>query len=190
MRQCKPKQCSVCAMTFIPLGNRALTCSGECWKERNRGIGRRKYRENPNPQRERSKQWEKDNSDKVRERTRKRRKENPEMFRESSRKWAKANPDKVRESVRRHIHSRRVRVKDSGGVTAMPIVDWIAEQNGRCARCNADIQLCGHDTHHIKPVAEMGDNARENLEALCIPCHNEVHGKSVPESYYNPTKMR
>ena len=50
------------------------------------------------------------------------------------------------ESWRRAKHTRRLRLKQSGGVIKMPIVDWMKEQDGR-----------------------------GNLEAVCAPCHDEAH---------------
>ena len=47
-------------------------------------------------------------------------------------------------------------------------------------------ELCGRqaqDVHHIKPLAEGGNNAFENLQALCRACHNEItHGSGKEET--------
>ena len=29
--------------------------------------------------------------------------------------------------------------------------------------------------HHIKPIAEGGTNAEENLMSLCVSCHEKIH---------------
>ena len=78
-------------------------------------------------------------------------------------------------SWRRGKHTRRVKLEQSGGTVKMPIVDWIQEQAGRCARCQLSIEDIEYHVHHIKPVSLGGDNSRGNLEALCVPCHHEVH---------------
>ncbi|WP_427898558.1 HNH endonuclease [Gardnerella pickettii] len=31
--------------------------------------------------------------------------------------------------------------------------------------------------HHIKPIAEGGTHARENLISLCKSCHSKIHAK-------------
>lgn len=80
-----------------------------------------------------------------------------------------------KDTSRRAAHTRRLRLIESGGVVEMPSINWVKEQDGQCARCDADINLVKFHVHHIKPVSKGGDNSRENLEALCIPCHYEAH---------------
>ena len=43
------------------------------------------------------------------------------------------------------------------------------ERQCRCGLC--DDKVDNFEIHHVKPVAEGGTNARENLTLLCRPCH-------------------
>lgn len=78
-------------------------------------------------------------------------------------------------SGRRAYQTRKRRLEESGGETKMPNVNFVEEQAGQCARCHKSIVDVTSQVHHIKPVAMGGDNSRKNLEALCKPCHKEVH---------------
>ena len=166
------KKCPYCDSVFEFTDARRVTCGAvECKKENSLHYTRR---------------WRAENRDKTKENSRRWAKENPKKCQVVTRLWLSRNPDKKREYDRQAQNNRRSRIRSTGGRSRLPAVDWIKEQDGKCARCDSDISLVGYDIRHIIPIHEKGDNSRENIEALCIPCHNEAHGKSVPESYFNP----
>ena len=39
------------------------------------------------------------------------------------------------------------------------------------------------EIHHIKPLSEGGTHARENLIALCKPCHARIHAERGDRCY-------
>lgn len=44
-----------------------------------------------------------------------------------------------------------------------------------CERCLvASRRTFAEEVHHKQPTAEGGGNERENLESLCIPCHDLI----------------
>lgn len=55
-------------------------------------------------------------------------------------------------------------------------------QQGRCNRCNKLVaekkqgrwRAFAGSVHHKVPLAKGGTNSVENLEGLCIPCHNRA----------------
>lgn len=49
-------------------------------------------------------------------------------------------------------------------------------------KVNLDIECraCGqpgHDTHHLIPRGEQGDDEMDNIVVLCIDCHRDVHAE-------------
>lgn len=46
----------------------------------------------------------------------------------------------------------------------------------RCHRCGSTGSL---QVHHILPVSEGGTNSLSNLEVLCRPCHEQLHGRRI-----------
>ena len=52
------------------------------------------------------------------------------------------------------------------------------QANPLCAMCWKEERLIAADTvHHIKPLAEGGNNYWHNLMSLCHPCHSKLHAK-------------
>lgn len=45
------------------------------------------------------------------------------------------------------------------------------EQHGKCNYCKCNLVFSQTQIDHIKRLIDGGDNSRENLQALCIPCH-------------------
>lgn len=55
-------------------------------------------------------------------------------------------------------------------------IGWITmqAQNFRCAGCG---RIRALQKHHIKHRSKERDDRRENIEMLCLECHNQEHGK-------------
>jgi 5-methylcytosine-specific restriction endonuclease McrA len=49
----------------------------------------------------------------------------------------------------------------------------VLERDGwRCQSCGSSNNL---QVHHLQPKSRLGDDAKENLIALCWNCHRKVH---------------
>lgn len=48
----------------------------------------------------------------------------------------------------------------------------IKEHGGVCSNCGTAGKV---QAHHIKPLADGGDNSKENTALLCEVCHLEIH---------------
>ncbi|MGD0907850.1 MAG: HNH endonuclease [Candidatus Acidiferrales bacterium] len=52
----------------------------------------------------------------------------------------------------------------------------VLERDGwRCQSCGC---IEGLQVHHIRPRSRLGDDAAENLIALCALCHQKAHRQS------------
>ena len=55
------------------------------------------------------------------------------------------------------------------------IRDRYIQEHPLCEQCQAKGKLTpAEEFHHILPLARGGTHARENLMALCKPCHSEI----------------
>jgi len=51
----------------------------------------------------------------------------------------------------------------------------VLERDGwRCQWCGC---IEGLQVHHIKPRGRLGDDAVDNLIAVCVACHQKAHGQ-------------
>lgn len=58
------------------------------------------------------------------------------------------------------------------------IRDAYVQQHPVCELCQQDGRLVPtEEVHHKTPLAEGGTHARENLIALCKPCHAKIHAE-------------
>lgn len=59
----------------------------------------------------------------------------------------------------------------------------IDRQQGRCAHCDRKLGMAGEriDIDHITALANGGEHAEPNLQALCAPCHGLKTGADVAE---------
>jgi len=49
----------------------------------------------------------------------------------------------------------------------------VLERDGwRCQLCGRIVEL---QVHHVKPRSRMGDDALQNLIAVCARCHDDLH---------------
>ena len=57
----------------------------------------------------------------------------------------------------------------------------VLERDGwRCQSCGC---IEGLQVHHIQPRSQLGDDAAENLIALCAQCHQKAHRQSLAASF-------
>ncbi len=49
---------------------------------------------------------------------------------------------------------------------------YAASQRGQCEVCCRPAKTCGH---HLSSRGSGGDDRDENIVAVCIPCHHDIH---------------
>jgi 5-methylcytosine-specific restriction endonuclease McrA len=121
------------------------------------------------------------NTDRRIERSREWRRQHPERMRHLRQQWAAANQDRLRiyRRKRRDLHPDVSRVKRhrerarkhgaKGKVTFKDLQGLRQWFGNRCAACGADGPLA---LDHIIPLSHGGDHRVENLQFLCVPCHD------------------
>lgn len=127
-----------------------------------------------------------------REHARRRREENPELERERVRQWQNANREKVRAAHRDyskrnlqkclvHTHRRRARKLNAPGThTAADVQSLYAAQEGRCAYCGVEVGQ-NYDVDHIVPLSRGGGNGPDNLAIACPSCNRSKGSKLLEE---------
>lgn len=60
----------------------------------------------------------------------------------------------------------------------------LAEQKGECAHCGCML-VDGWALDHITPHSKGGSDDRENLQGLCLPCHD---AKTAKDRGYRPRR--
>lgn len=51
----------------------------------------------------------------------------------------------------------------------------VRERTGECARCGVSLRRDEGEVHHIVPLCAGGADIINNLQRLCVPCHDEQH---------------
>jgi hypothetical protein len=117
-----------------------------------------RYAENPEPAKERAKEWAKKN---------KRRK----IITDKA--WVKANHEKVRS----YQHKHRSALKGNGG--SYTVVEWqsLCKKHGnKCLCCGKRRKLTAD---HIVPVSKGGTSNISNIQPLCLPCNASKGAKTI-----------
>lgn len=124
-----------------------------------------------------SRQWKRDNPDKVREAQRRWYRANADKVNERIRRWRHENPDKVREIRRCSVRNYRARkAKCSGKHTAADIRAQYKSQNGRCWWCGKKVGD-KYEVDHRIPIARGGSNAPDNIVISCQKCNRSKNDK-------------
>ena len=113
---------------------------------------------------------------------------NPELAKELSKNWKKNNKDKVNKSARESykknpekyllkLHRRRELVKSFfTAFTKHDIDSLILKQQGKCIICKILIYKKFH-RDHIIPLALGGTNDKNNIQILCPSCNSRKAAK-------------
>lgn len=145
-----------------------------------------KYREE---QKQKTRDWNRDNPEKAKERTNKWRESNREHFltlhkannavrrsnievrereKETTSAWKRANPNKVLTYGR---NRRALKRNAEGTHTEDDITSIWVNQKGQCVYCDADLLVTDFHVDHIVPLAKGGSNWPSNLQCLCPDCN-------------------
>ena len=82
------------------------------------------------------------------------------------------------EAQRYEKYDRAPETKRRYGRAWKRIRDSYAAAHPLCELClKEDRYVKTEEIHHIKPLSEGGTHARENLIALCKPCHARIHAE-------------
>ena len=83
------------------------------------------------------------------------------------------------ENKRYETYDRDPAVRKRYGRAWKRIRDSYAAAHPLCEMCQAEGKLTPtEEIHHKLPLSKGGTHARENLIALCKPCHAKIHAES------------
>lgn len=80
-----------------------------------------------------------------------------------------------RNRLRSNNKSRRNRKKSVGRIFVRSWIDVLSQHNWSCAHCG----IRGRNKltlDHIVPLNQGGNNIKENIQPLCVPCHERKDG--------------
>lgn len=192
----KTKACSECGALFAPYRTQ-VTCDAACQRERGRRIKREKYLANAEAVKQTSREYRRDNPEKIIEMRSTYRKNNLEKIRAASRRkyWEdpesrrafqrqnrKDNPDYLREANRR----RRAKLRDipSERYSDQDILDKFGTL---CHLCLGEIDLDaprwtgflgwerGLHLDHVVPISRGGSDLIENIRPSHGICNVKKH---------------
>lgn len=134
------------------------------------------YHADPEPARERNRQWMADNAERRKAWKRAYAEENRDRILAYARDYAQRNP----EANRRAAHIRRVRERDGDirEVTEVDLRRLLDRYGNACAYCGS-----GHDLtlDHVVPVSRGGRHAIGNLVPACRSCNSSKGPKLLVE---------
>jgi 5-methylcytosine-specific restriction endonuclease McrA len=136
-----------------------------------------RYAANPEPVKERSAQWQKDNPEKVKIAAKKAnakyRAEHPEQVKADKAAWDNAHPERCRD----YTHRRRVRLRD-GIVEDFLATEIFERDHYVCGLCDEPIDPFLSNRHpmmasldHIIPITKGGHHTRDNVQAAHLRCN-------------------
>ena len=184
------------------------------WNRKNKHRYAEKQKEKRDANRKelnaKSREYARNNPEKRRETTKKYRDNNRDVLRQKNRVHYAENKDKIAEYQSQYFQDNKERIKQRtdayrdankeqfaeyrrqrGSKHRKHRAQILEEQGHRCPFCSADLVLVEFHIDHIHPVAEKesypGKNVheRENLRALCVPCHVKRHQIGT-----HPVKLR
>lgn len=116
--------------------------------------------------------WINQNREQVREKKREWYEQNAEDCRQNAKDWKEKHPHEVRIQA----HNRRATIKENGGKISSDL--WqilLAEQDGQCPYCFADLYSVGFHLDHFMPLALGGANEDWNIQLTCPSCNWKKH---------------
>lgn len=178
------KTCTVCSASkptdyFAKNKLGALGVSAWC-KACFSAKAREKYRENPSPCIERTKQWNRDNAERTAARMRSYREERPEHFRKYVRDYRANNPEKRQAYDAKKRASRLAAIKAGG--SSLTAGEWREIKNlydHCCAYCFGAYD--GLTIDHVVPLSRGGLHHRGNILPACRSCNASKGAKPLED---------
>jgi hypothetical protein len=149
------KFCEECGKEFQPLTQKSIYCSRGCGKKA-------EYKRHSDRAKTKSKEWYRENLEKVRERRKNKYWENPEYWKAKSREWSRNNKEKkkIRDSKYkdnlRHGNKRHKLIEKSGLICSV------------CGKNGDEFNIVAHHVTH-----NPQDHTQQIL--LCRSCHAKEH---------------
>ena len=157
-------------------------------RERKNELQRRQWAANPEPMREQTQRWRRENRARIREQNKQYRLGNADRIKEYNRLYRLENADRCKESIRRcraanpdgrraEWHRYQARKKGNGGTYSD--LEWnalCASYGNVCLRCGMSVPLT---VDHVIPVSMGGENDISNLQPLCLSCNSIKHTKTA-----------
>lgn len=138
---------------------------------------RKRYWENPERERERTRLWREANPEKALEKSRQWESVNRDRHRATSRLWNQNNRERVKA---RNYRRRAIELSAEGTHTADDI-KWIFQhQDGECAYCGIKLGAKYH-VDHVIPLSRGGTNYPENLACTCPTCNLSKNDRTLLE---------
>jgi 5-methylcytosine-specific restriction endonuclease McrA len=152
----------------------------ECHLTRAREHCRKRNLADPEPNRERAGQWQRDHRDRRNARNRVWYAKNRERLCKEARQRSADGRYSVLKSNSKA--RRRLKIKDAGSFTRADIKRIFKAQRGKCAECRTSLKQ-GYQVDHIVPIAKGGSNFPRNIQLMCSgPC-NQKKGSMDPVDF-------
>lgn len=158
-------------------------------QEYNHNYKKSWYAENTEKAREQSREWGRNNLQRVLDKVKQWVSQNPEKKREQNKSWRLAHPDKVSESRKRweaanpdkvleKSRNRRAKKKSNGGkITAAEWREVLERYNHTCLCCREKGKKLTMD--HVLPLALGGTHTADNVQPLCVSCNSKKQARHV-----------
>ncbi len=125
---------------------------------------------------EKSKEWNKQNSDRFSKNQHKHKKKYADRYSEYYKQWAETN----RENCRLRKHKYYAQLKRQLGEVSPNIIEHLfVDQKGLCFYCNRELQE--YHLEHMLPISKGGLHDDSNLCISCPTCNLRKHNKTAEE---------
>ncbi len=174
----RQRNCKVCHR--IAVDKRAKKAPEKVWQNRPenrdkiRANARAKYREDPQKEIARHREWRQDNPHVINAW----REANKEVLsartKASIKRWHERNP----KGYLINMQNRRAKTERPGCKLSIGLWDKLmAFQSAKCPYCKVDLNSVKVHMDHVIPLARGGAHADSNMQLTCITCNHRKHAK-------------
>lgn len=98
-----------------------------------------------------------------------------------SKEWVKNNPDKIRNYNRTQRARRKFAILSSESATTKEVKAWIDAQKPICAYCSTILLPNQIQLDHITPLSRGGSHTVDNFAISCAFCNSSKNNKTLEE---------